>query len=134
MRLTMKHWIIAGIALAAAMLLLFFFVLHKPAVSAGENGIFANDCCGTMQLTDGKMLLNDQQTVRYTVGRDAQGPYLLPNAYVGARADEGFEVDGTRPVIKLRLDRLPGPTKIQLYEGQTGYVFRLQPPRARTKR
>jgi hypothetical protein len=115
-------------------LLLFLFVPHKPAAPNGENGIFANDCCGTMQLTDGKMLLNDQQTVSYKIGRDAQGPYLLPSAYVGARSDEGFEVDGTRPVIKLRLDRLPGTTKIQLFEGQIGYVFRLEPPRRRVKR
>jgi hypothetical protein len=134
MRLTMKHWIIAGVAVIVAALLLFLFLPHKPAAAAGENGVFANDCCGTMQLTDGKMLLNDQQVVRYTIGRDAQGPYLLPKAYVGARSDEGFEVDGTRPVIKLRLDRLPGTTKIQLYEGQVGYVFRLQPPRPRAKR
>src|SRR3954462_7415100 len=133
MRLTMKHWTIAAIVAASTALLLFLFIPHKHAPD-GENGIFANDCCGTMQLTDGKMLLNDQQTVRYTIGRDAQGPYLLPKAYVGARSDEGFEVDGTRPVIKLRLDRLPGTTKIQLFEGQIGYVFRLQPPRKRVKR
>jgi hypothetical protein len=61
------------------------------------------------------MVLNDRQSVRYDVGRDAQGPYLLPRPYyVGGLDDRGFEVDGTRPAEKLRLDRLPAPTTLRL--------------------
>jgi len=120
----MQRWIIGGIAAAGTAALLFFFIFrHEPAVKAGEDGTFANDCCGTIELADGKMLLNGQQTVRYTVARDAVGPYALPYTYVGVVPYEGFDVDGTRSRLKLRFDRLPAPTRIELYAGSTPYRF-----------
>jgi hypothetical protein len=123
----MRLRIIAGMVGAGVVALLFLMVfLNKPVVKAGENGTFANDCCGTIKLSDGKMLLNDQQTVRYTVAKDAKGPYIQPYTYVGVVLYEGFDVDGTRSRIKLRLDRLPSPTRIVLYEGLTPYVFTRQ--------
>ncbi|MFL6720442.1 MAG: hypothetical protein ACJ8FT_01375 [Sphingomonas sp.] len=125
----MRRWIIAGIVAAAGIgALLLVFVFNEPVVNAGENGTFANDCCGTIQLSDGKMLLNDQQTVRYTVAKDANGPYILPYTYVGVVRDEGFEIDGSRSTIKLRLDRLPWPTRIVLYEGLRPYIFTRHAP------
>ena len=128
----MRRWIIAGIVAAAGILaLLLVFVFNEPVVNAGENGTFANDCCGTIQLSDGKMLLNDQQTVRYAVAKDAKGPYVLPYTYVGVVRDEGFDMDGTRSTIKLRLDRLPGPTRIVVYEGLRPYTFTRQAPTPR---
>src|SRR5438067_10497469 len=128
----MRRWIIAGMVGAGIVVLLLFVVLsNEPVVKAGENGTFANDCCGTIKLSDGKMLLNDKQTVRYTVAKDAKGPYILPYTYVGIVLDEGFEVDGTRSTVKLRLDRLPGPTRIVLYEGLRPYIFTRHVP-ART--
>ena len=128
----MRRWIIAGVVAAAGIVaLLFVFVFNEPVVKAGENGTFANDCCGTIQLSDGKMLLNDQQTVRYTVAKDAKGPYILPYTYVGVVRDEGFDMDGTRSTIKLRLDRLPGPTRIVVYEGLRPYTFTRQAPEPR---
>ena len=125
----MRLRIIAGTAGAGivALLLLLLVFPPKPVVKAGENGTFANDCCGTIKLADGKMLLNDSQSVRYTVARDAKGPYVLPDTYVGVVLYEGLEVDGTRSLKKLRLDRLPGPTRITLYEGLKPYVFPRQP-------
>lgn len=121
----MKRRIIIGIAAAGAVLLLVLVLFpHKPPVPMGENGTFANDCCGTVQLADGKMVLNDSATVRYDVARDAEGPYILPRSYVGVRQYEGFDIDGTRPVLKLRLDKLPGPGRIVLYEGRGSFVFR----------
>ncbi|HEX8573659.1 MAG TPA: hypothetical protein VF759_13015 [Allosphingosinicella sp.] len=74
-------------------------LLLRPAPASGlENGRFEADCCGTIELRDGEMLLNGRQTVRYDVGRDSQGPYLLPRTYyVGGLDARGFEVDGTRP-------------------------------------
>ena len=128
----MWRWITAGIVAAGtALLLAFLIVLHEPAVKAGENGTFANDCCGTVLLSDGKMLLNDQRTVSYVVARDADGPYILPHVDVGVVADQGLDVDGTRSVRKLRLDRLPAPTRITLHEGLTPYVFKRSTPRLR---
>lgn len=124
----MKRWIVVGIGAAGAALLLLFFVLapHKPAAPMGENGTFANDCCGTVQLADGKMVLNDSATVRYDVERDAEGPYLQPRSYVGVRQYEGFDVDGTRKVVKLRLDKLPNPERIVMYEGRGAFAFTRQ--------
>ena len=119
----MKAWTMA-IAAGAAALVLLLVVAFGPAPPAGrENGVFANDCCGTVGLRDGAMVLNDKQTVRYTVGRDSRGPYILPRTYVGAVEDIGFEVDGTRPTTRLRLDRLPQPSHILLYAGSTPYLF-----------
>jgi hypothetical protein len=77
------------------------------------------------------MLLNDQATVRYTIGKDARGPFVLPYTYVGVVQDEGFGIDGSRSTAKLRLDRLPGPTKIAIYEGLRPYIFKKR-ERART--
>lgn len=116
------------IAAVIVAVVLLFVLSSAPVVKAGEDGTFANDCCGTVKLSDGKMLLNDQQTVGYTVGRDAKGPYILPDTYVGVVLDEGFAVDGTTSAIKLRLDRLPGPTSIVLFEGLRPYVFTKHAP------
>ena len=126
-RRTKVHlWTVGGITLASILALSSWVrVSHEPVVKVGENGTFENDCCGTIKLVDGKMLLNDTQVVRYTVEKDAKGPYILPDAFVGIVRYQGFEVDGTRSTRKLRLDRLPQPTKIELYEGVgvTPYVF-----------
>lgn len=121
------------VMIAAAMALLLFLVVsrHEPAPHAGENGTFANDCCGTIALSDGRILLNDRATVRYVVGKDAEGPYILPDAYVGPFPDMAFEVDGTRSVLKLRLDKLPAPTRIVLYQGERHFTFTRQKPRVR---
>lgn len=111
---------ISGGALVAALA----FFLFRPAAPAGlENGTFANDCCGALVLRDGAMILNGRQTVLYALGRDGQGPYVLPRTYVGPFEDKGFEVDGSQAVMKLRLDRLPHPTRIVLHEGRTPYAF-----------
>lgn len=120
----MRRIISIGIVATGIVLLIAIFIfLRKPIVDAGEAGLFANDCCGTVKLADGEMLLNDQQTVSYSVARDADGPYILPRFDVGIVADQGLDVDGTRSVRKLRLDKLPAPTRITLYEGSTPYVF-----------
>lgn len=119
-----------GAAGTAAVILATWAVLHRPILPAGqENGVFANDCCGTLELRDGAMILNDKQATRYKVGRDAQGPYVLPRAYVGGYEQIGFEIDGSRPVARLRLDRLPHPTRIQLYGGSKAYIFKRTEPR-----
>ena len=122
--MTRWNWITVGLIGAVTVALLCFLIwLREPAVKAGEDGTFANDCCGTIKLADGKMLLNDQQIVRYTVARDGAGPYLLPHAYVGVVPYEGFDVDGTRSILKLRFDKLPAPTSIELYDGSKPFRF-----------
>jgi hypothetical protein len=112
-----------GAALAAAAVAAFL-LLRGPPPSSGEEGTFENDCCGTVTLAQGRLSLNGSQSVRYDVGRDSNGPYLLPRTYVGALEDRGFEVDGTQPARKLRLDRLPGPRALELPMGTRAFVFR----------
>ena len=68
----MRRWIIAGMVAAAGIVaLLLVFIFNEPVVKAGENGAFANDCCGTIKLSDGKMLLNDAGYVRNASARFA---------------------------------------------------------------
>ncbi|MBV9930831.1 MAG: hypothetical protein JO013_07785 [Alphaproteobacteria bacterium] len=121
-----KRWVIvaaAAVALVAAAGLAAWFLLGGRGTDGAENGLFANDCCGTVRLAGGTLAVNDMQKVRYTIGRDAKGAYVLPAYYVGAVEDQGFEVDGTRPALKLRLDRLPHPNALNLYAGRITYVF-----------
>ena len=54
----MRRVISIGIVAACTVLLIALLMfLRKPAFDAGEAGMFANDCCGTVKLADGKMLL-----------------------------------------------------------------------------
>ena len=121
----MRRVISIGVVATCTVLLVVLFLYNRvPGVDASANGLFANDFCGTIKLADGKMLLNDRQTISYIVGKDAEGPYILPRFDVGAVSDQGLDVDGTRSVRKLRLDRLPSATKLTLHEGLTPYVFK----------
>lgn len=106
-------------------------LIYDAYVPAGEAGVFRNICCGTLELANGDMLLNGRKMVRYVVERDAAGPYVLPRYYVGAFPYRRFEVDGSTRVVKLRLDRLPSPTRITLYQGEAAYDFDRLPPAAR---
>jgi hypothetical protein len=116
-------WICGGGALAAAAAAAFL-LMRGPTSSSGEEGTFRNDCCGTVTVAQGRLSVNGSQAVRYHVGRDAHGPYLLPRTYVGVVEDQGFEIDGSQATRKLRLDRLPGPQAIQLPMGTRAFVFR----------
>jgi hypothetical protein len=127
----MWRWITIGIISVGALLTAVLIIsARKPAARLGENGTFVSDCCGTITLADGKMLLNEQRSIGYKVMRDANGPYILPRVYIGAVPDFGFDVDGTRSILKLRLDRLPAPSRIVLHEGLTPYAFKRQDPAA----
>ena len=116
-------WSGGGGALAAAAVAAFL-LMRGPTSSSGEEGTFQNDCCGTVTVAQGRLSVNGSQAIRYDVGRDAQGPYLLPRTYVGVVEDQGFEIDGSQATRKLRLDRLPGPQAIQLEMGTRAFVFR----------
>jgi hypothetical protein len=132
----MKHKRAVLVAAAAAAAIAGGFVLLRPASASGqENGRFEADCCGSLELRDGEMVLNGRQSVRYDLGRDAQGPYLLPRTYyVGGLDARGFEVDGTRPAEKLRLDRLPAPRTLVLPADGGDFLMRRERARARPGR
>jgi hypothetical protein len=116
--------VLGGVAALAALGLGGFILLRPAPASAGEEGVFESDCCGTVSLAAGRLALNGGQSIGYEVGRDSRGPYLLPHTYVGALEDQGFEVDGTQPAQKLRLDRLPAPRTLALPYGLRTFVFR----------
>src|SRR4051812_41346572 len=122
------HWWRIGAAGIVAILILTAPValLKTPLPQGLENGSFVNDCCGSLTLHDGQMILNDKPATRYTVGRDAGGPYVLPRHYVGGFDEIGFEIDGARPAAKLRLDRLPNPTNVLVHGGRKTYIFKRQ--------
>ena len=113
-----------GAAALAAAAVAAFLLMRGPPPSSGEEGTFENDCCGTVTVAEGRLSVNGSHAIRYDVGRDARGPYLLPSTYVGVVEDQGFEVDGSQAALKLRLDRLPGPQAIQLSMGTRLFVFR----------
>jgi hypothetical protein len=127
----MARWMLAGAGAVAGLLLLLF--LWAPAAASGEEGVFANDCCGTLELKQGRLVLNGKPSVAYDLGRDSAGPYVRPRTYVGAFEDRGFEIDGTRPSLRLRLDRLPAPQHILLFEGSRRYLFKRSPAGARPR-
>lgn len=120
----------AGVAALAAALL-----LSKPAMSADiANGLFAHDCCGTLSLQNGRMILNQAKSVRYKIAHDGAGLYIIPETYVGPFEYKGFEVDGTRRPVKLRLDNSSRPQSIVLIEGRTPFVFKRKEYRPRLAR
>lgn len=121
-----KKWTLAA-GMATAVLTTLFVSLKPPSSSGFENGSFVNDCCGSLRLHDGEMMLNDKVAARYTVGRDARGAYVLPRTYVGSLEGIGFEIDGARRATKMRLDRIPDPTNILVQGGTKKYVFKRQP-------
>ena len=91
------------------------FYLREPGFPAdAADGVYHNDCCGPVILRDGRMLLGASKSVDYEVGADEAGPYILPKTFVGTWEDQGFELDGSRAPLKLRLDILPRPTGLEL--------------------
>ena len=124
-----KIGIMGIVAVAVPVLVLLF----EPSAPGGlENGSFLNDCCGSLRLRDGEVILNDKLATRYTVGRDGRGYYVLPRSYVGGLEDIGFEIDGSRPAAKLRLDHIPNPTILMVGGGGKTYLFERRPAISRT--
>jgi hypothetical protein len=125
----MRRSIMMGAGAAATVILLTSFVLLGRGLPASAaNGSYDNDCCGKIVLRDGTMLLgdNEERSVSYVVQRDAKGPFVLPHFYVGTWEARGFQIDGGRPALRLRLDRIPSPNAIQLHDGSSSFVFRRQ--------
>ena len=113
-RTVSRGWIAAGAAALVIAVLTGIAAQRWTAAPEITGGTFANDCCGTLTLEGGRMILGEHQSVEFAVREDEAGMYLLPEAYVGAWEDRGFEIDGTRKPVKLRLDRLPEPSRIDI--------------------
>lgn len=110
-----RSWLLP-VAIACAVLAvgLALLITRAPQPGSGAaDGSYRSDCCGTIMLRGGEMIANDRRWARYSVDEDADGPFLLPDRWVGT-FDNGIVLDGSRPVEKLRLDTLPNPTRIDL--------------------
>lgn len=112
--MTRLRWLALAAALIAAAALGWFFFYPRDLPADSVDGMYEHDCCGEVVLRDGRMILNEKKYVSYVVGRDESGPYVLPDTFVGTWEHIGLEADGGRPPVKLRLDRIPKPTRIDL--------------------
>jgi hypothetical protein len=128
--MTRLHWILAAGATFVAGLLLAWYLRAPEAVARPEDGSFANDCCGTIALDKGRIVVGTQK-LRYEIGRDEKGPFLLPGTYVGPYEDRGFEVDGTRPPLKIRPDAMPRPETLAMDGYGRIFLFRREHRRGR---
>lgn len=82
------------------------------------NGRYSNNCCGTIVLHDGVMIVANQR-VDYIIERDKAGPYVLPKAYVGMSAHALVVRSDAHP-LKLRLDDPGHPLQLELNDDVTG--------------
>jgi len=109
-----NRWAISGVAVAAPNSTPVALLFGRSALPSDiADGYYSNDCCGTVELRGGRLIANGVELVRYTVGQDDQGPYILPRTFVGTQ-DTGIIMDGAQPVLKLRLNALPSPSRISL--------------------
>ena len=116
----LRRVIIVGIgAWVVFALSLFTTGFSEPRLPiAIANGSFANSCCGTISLRDGRMIVANQQ-VDYVIESDKLGPYVLPSFYVGASA-HGFDVRREHFPLKLRIDNDSHPAEIGLLDDGEG--------------
>ena len=125
----------APFIVALALLCIALVFLRQPTVSAAAaNGSYEHDCCGTLVLRNGSMSFGTEKSVSYVVEEDDLGPYVLPETFVGTWEDRGFQVDGSRAPLKLRLDRIPNPTRIELHDVGRSYSFKRKAFRPRSLR
>jgi hypothetical protein len=126
----LRRWKVAllgGLGVVAIGSALLFW--REPALAAdAADGSYYHHCCGTIALKEGEMVLGGRKRVDYEIGRDAQGPYILPESFVGTWEDRGFEIDGTRKVEKLRVDQLPRPQTITLPALHGTHSFKRKAP------
>jgi hypothetical protein len=108
------RWAISAVALVAVMAAGAALLVYGSGLpSHMADGTYSSDCCGAVELRGGHMLANGVDLVSYTVQEDDQGPYILPGSFVGTE-DGGIVLDGGKRVLKLRLDRIPNPTRISI--------------------
>lgn len=87
----------------------------EPRLQVGiANGSFANSCCGTVVFHDGIMRVANRR-IGYVIEQDKAGPYVLPEAYVGASVT-GFVIKPNAYALKLRLDDPDHPHQIELLD------------------
>jgi hypothetical protein len=126
----MRSWLGKASFLFGAATLMGSLLLTARGLEAdAANGSYVNDCCGKLVLRDGRIVLGERNSVAFRLGKDEKGPYALPATYVGTWEERGFEVDGGRAPMKLRLDALPRPSRIELPAAKGWRSFKRKAPR-----
>ena len=128
-----RGWVSVSIILAVFAAWLHIAFVGEERLPLGiADGSYANDCCGTIQLQNGRLFTKQGHEVGYVVERDKGGAYVLPAAFVGIQDGKEVQVDSGYP-LTLRLDAAPNPTTIELNDTGRGmgYVFKRQGPSVR---
>jgi hypothetical protein len=116
--------IAAGMAVVAVLFLIVrSLAFPEPPIPINQaNGTYANDCCGTISLSDGTMRFGKRE-VTYVIERDKGGAYILPQQYVGIYPGQGLQIEQSRSRLKLRLDDEKRPQTISILGSDKEYLF-----------
>lgn len=118
-----KKWSVTLPLSAFAFLAIYLLFAPAPKLPLdAANGVYANDCCGTIRLHDGVMQFRNQQ-VAYVIETDKGGAYLLPRTYVGVLPPYGLQIDRSRNQLKMRLDDEKRPETISIFGRDQIYEF-----------
>jgi hypothetical protein len=121
-------WIGVGLVAASTISAAALVLGREQGLPHGSaNGEYAHDCCGSLVLKNSEMVLGGKIKVGYVLGRDEAGPYILPDRFVGTWEERGFQLDGSRPPLKLRLDTLPKPASVQFTDFKASQLFKRKP-------
>ena len=116
------RWSLA-IPVAASLAMLYVMVAPTPSLPISmANGVYANDCCGTVRLQDGAMSFRGG-SVSYVIERDKGGAYLMPTKYVGVEPPYGLQIERQKYPLKLRLDDEAHPENVRVL-GTDDYEYR----------
>jgi len=118
-----KKWSVGLPLMAFALLAIYVLAVPGPKLPLdAANGVYANDCCGTIVLRDGVMSFGNQE-LTYVIEKDKQGAYILPQRYVGIYPGQGLQIERSRNVLKLSLDDEEHPQTITILGSDGVYLF-----------
>ena len=118
----------AAAVMVGAASVAFLLLSQRSAPAAAADGTYSHDCCGDLLIRDGRLILQDAKPVNFEVERDRTGQYLVPSIYVGTWEDRGFEIDGTRAPLKLRLNTGARLATIELPAMRGSRIFTRREP------
>src|SRR6478609_9101003 len=96
---------------------LYWWAFPQNLPVGTANGVYANACCGTLELRDGVMSFGKNERIGYVIEYDKVGRYVLPTVFVGVRGGRKIAADKSRSMLKLYLDASPLPAAIKLTNG-----------------
>jgi hypothetical protein len=116
-----KKWLAPLLLVVAALLSLVLRPAPKLARDMAD-GVYANECCGTLTLRNGAMSFH-QHELAYIIETDKGGAYIMPKTYVGVEPPYGLQIDRTKNPLKMRLDDEKHPQAISIFGRDRSYEF-----------